>query len=265
VTDRKTVEEQRRILQEQLFHSQKFESLSRLAGGMAHDFNNTLAEIQGALSILEYKLGGRSKYRKDLSKMKSVVTKGAERTKELLAFSRRGKLEIKSIDLNSVIEESFKMFVRLHPKVSVKLELTSDATTIMADRMQIEDMFRNFLLNAARSMPDGGQLFIHTEKEELSVNEVLPYGCLPGAYLKISIQDSGAGIDSKNLTHLFEPFLESAEIDRARGLAFASIYGIVKAHEGFVTVASELGLGSQFQVYLPLHRRTKIERNLLSP
>jgi two-component system cell cycle sensor histidine kinase/response regulator CckA len=251
ITGRKRAEEERLRLQAQLFQAQKMESVGSLAGGVAHDFNNLLAAILAGLSLMELDGGDGPGWQEQLSDMKALVQRGADLTKQLLGFARLGRYDAKPLDLNDVVTKISKLFGRTRKDIVVRIACAFGILPALADRTQIEQVLLNLLVNAGQSMPDGGDVLLRTENVELTVATDLMDGALPGRYVKLSVTDTGVGMDAKTRERIFDPFFTTKEIGCGTGLGLASVYGIVKNHGGFVTVESEPGKGSTFNVFLP--------------
>jgi PAS domain S-box-containing protein len=264
-TSRKRAEAEAKKLEAQLFQAQKLESIGTLAGGIAHDFNNLLTGILGGLSLLEFELGPSFPFRKELKEITDQVDRGAQLTKQLLGFARRGKYDEKPLDLNEVVDKTARMFGRTRKDIVLGLELTKSSSQVMADRTQLEQVLLNLFVNAGQAMPEGGTLLLRTEVALLSEAEVAAHGSEAGEYLRLSVIDTGVGMDARTRERVFEPFFTTKEPGRGTGLGLASVYGIVKNHGGFITVESELGQGATFSVYLPATHEKPSTRETQAP
>jgi PAS domain S-box-containing protein len=251
MTDAKRDEEERQRLQGQLLQAQKMESIGTLAGGIAHDFNNLLGGILGGLSLMELDLFDRSLLSQELQEMKGLVRRGADLTKQLLGFARRGKYDARALDVNDVLAKSAKMFGRTRKDIVIRLESVSEIAPVLADDAQLDQILLNLLLNAGQAMPDGGELILLTQMVDVSAADAAIHGVDPGRYVKLAVQDTGVGMDAGTRERVFEPFFTTKEKGRGTGLGLASVYGIVKNHGGFITVESEMGKGATFSVYFP--------------
>jgi PAS domain S-box-containing protein len=251
VSERKRTEDERRKLENQLQQAQKMESIGTLAGGIAHDFNNILMGIQGNASLMLLKIDSGDPNFEKAKNIERYVQGGTELTKQLLGFARRGKYLVKATDLNEIIEKSSALFGRTKKEIQIHTRLTKDIRTVEIDRGQIDQALLNLYVNAGQAMPDGGDLYLETENVVLDHKYVKPYKVEPGKYIKISVADTGVGIDKENQKRIFEPFFTTKEMGRGTGLGLASVYGIIKNHGGYINVYSEKDRGTTFTIYLP--------------
>ncbi len=251
IEERKRAEEQRRMLEAKLIQAQKLEALGTLAGGLAHDFNNMLMGIQGRSSLMLLQAGTNLFFREHLEQIEKHVECASSLTSRLLAFARGGKCEPRTISLNRLIEEHHRMFCRTRKEISYRSEFAPDLWPVEADIGQMQQVLMNIYVNACQAMPDGGELCIKTENAELEKNQARPYSLNPGKFAKLSVTDTGTGIDPDILPRIFDPFFTTKAPARGTGLGLASVYGIVKNHGGFVNVRSKINEGSTFEVYLP--------------
>jgi two-component system, cell cycle sensor histidine kinase and response regulator CckA len=265
ITERKQAEKDRKKLESQLHQAQKMESIGILAGGIAHDFNNLLMAIQGRLSLLMYEMKKTNASAPQIKKMKEIdedLVRAADLTAKLLGFARKGKTEVKPTDINNLIEHQTMMFGRTKKEIIIHEELSKDLPAVEVDRSQIEQVLLNIYVNAAQAMPQGGNLYIRTENITLTDKETGPHDALPGVYVKISVTDTGIGMDKKIQPRIFEPFFTTKEIGRGTGLGLASAFGIIKNHHGFITVYSEKERGSTFNIFLPATQKTPVKETL---
>jgi PAS domain S-box-containing protein len=251
VTERKRAEEERKRLEIQLQAAQKMEAIGTLAGGIAHDFNNILMGIQGNASLLEIRLEDGHPGREKVQNIEKYVESGTQLSRQLLGFARRGKYNLKASDINDIIDKSASMFARTRREIRVHPQLARDAWTVEVDRGQIEQVLLNLYINAWQAMPRGGDLYLTTENMILDEHYVRPYRVKPGRYVKVTVTDTGVGIDKKDLARVFEPFFTTKEMGRGTGLGLASVYGIIKSHGGHINVYSEKDQGTTFNFYLP--------------
>ena len=246
------ITEQKR-LEEQLLASQKMEVVGRLAGGMAHEFNNILAIILGNVEMAEELFPREDSLSKFLTAIERAAGRAARLTRQLLAFSRKQVLQPVVLNLNDTVVELSKMVRRLIPEnIEVSLNLGVDLGMVRVDPMQVDQVLVNLVLNARDAMPQGGKLTVSTANAELSGGwGHSPDSVIPGKYVMIAIADTGIGMDEETKAHIFEPFFTTKAPGMGTGLGLSIIDGIVKQSGGYVWVYSELGKGTIFKVYLP--------------
>jgi len=255
VTERRQAEAERKELESQLQVAQKMEAIGTLAGGIAHDFNNILMGIQGNASLLEMRLEKVHPGREKVKNIEKYVESGSELSRQLLGFARRGKYNVKASDINDIIQKTAYMFARTRKEIRVHHQLTSTVWTVEVDRGQIEQALLNLYINAWQAMPDGGDLYLATENVTLDQNYVRAYTVIPGRYVKVTVADTGVGIDKADMGRIFEPFFTTKGMGRGTGLGLASVYGIIKGHGGYINVHSEKAQGTTFKLYLPASSR----------
>jgi len=251
ITERKQAEAEKEKLQAQLVQSQKMEAIGTLAGGVAHDFNNILAGLLGGLSLLEVELGEPTTREADLEDMKALVERGAQLTKQLLGFARRGKYNVKPLDLGHVVAKTSAMFGSTRRDITVHLEVAPGLSPALMDHTQLEQVLLNLFVNAGQAMAGGGQLLLRVEDVLLAPEDTGPHGVAPGQFVKLVITDTGTGMDAATQGRIFEPFFTTKEPGKGTGLGLASVYGIIKSYDGFIQVESELGKGTTFTIFLP--------------
>jgi nitrogen-specific signal transduction histidine kinase/CheY-like chemotaxis protein len=244
ITDRKRLEAQ-------LLQAQKMEAIGTLAGGIAHDFNNLLMGIQGYTSLMLYDMEPGHPHHAKLKNIEEQVKSGAALTKQMLGFARAGKYEVKPTDLRETVQKSSAMFGRTRKEITIHKKFVPDLWTVEVDRGQIEQVLLNLFVNAWQAMPAGGDLFISLENTLLEESYTRAFHAEPGRYVKLSVTDTGTGMDERTLERVFEPFFTTKEMGRGTGLGLATAYGIIKGHGGIITVYSEKGHGTTFNVYLP--------------
>jgi nitrogen-specific signal transduction histidine kinase/CheY-like chemotaxis protein len=251
ISERKQAEKKKQQLEAQLQRAQKMEAIGTLAGGIAHDFNNLLMGIQGRASLMMMDKDSSHPDFEHLQGIEEYVTSAADLTKQLLGFARGGKYEVKPTDINEMIKKSSRMFGRTKKEIKIHRKYQKDVWTVEADQGQIEQVLMNLYVNAWQAMPGGGDLYVQTENVTLDEDYVKPFEIEPGGYVKISVTDTGVGMDEDAQQRIFEPFFTTKEMGRGAGLGLASAYGIIKNHSGFINVYSEKGEGATFNIYLP--------------
>lgn len=245
---------EKKRLQSQLLHSQKMESIGRLAGGIAHDFNNIVSAISGFTQlILEHEKELSPDIVNLVRMVESSSKTGNSMISRLLSFARRSKLEITSVDINAVIEETIDMIGRLMRNIEIIKDLTQSIPKVNADRSKIDQVIMNLLVNARDAMPNGGRITFRTFLVQLNSGVIkVPTSIKEGEYICLSVEDTGTGIPNENLTRIFDPFFTTKEEGKGTGLGLATVWGIVKEHSGYITVDSTVGKGTTFSIYLPL-------------
>jgi two-component system, cell cycle sensor histidine kinase and response regulator CckA len=242
---------ERKKLESYLLHSQKMEAVGTLAGGIAHDINNILMAIQGSASLSLLNLGQSDPNREVFEQIEEQVKSGARLTSQLLGFARGGKYEVKSTNINELLEKTSSMFGRTKKDVVIHMKLCEDIWAVDADRGQMEQVFLNLFVNAGQAMPGGGRLLIETSNIDLDEGHRQFYPVKSGKYIIVTISDTGIGMDEKTRKRIFEPFFTTKEMGHGTGLGLASVYGIIINHSGFIDVLSDVGHGSTFKIYLP--------------
>ena len=246
-------------LEVQLQQAQKMEAIGTLSGGIAHDFNNLLMAIQGRTSIMLMKKDSSHPDIEHLKGIEDNIERAADLTKQLLGFARGGKYEVKATDLNELIKKHNRMFGRTKKEITIRGKYEENLWIVEVDQGQIEQVLLNLYVNAWQAMPGGGDLYLETENVTLDEIEVEPFSIEPGEFVKISVTDTGVGMDKATREKIFEPFFTTKEMGRGTGLGLASVYGIIKNHGGFIDAHSEKGHGSTFNIYLPASEKEVIE------
>jgi two-component system, cell cycle sensor histidine kinase and response regulator CckA len=253
VTERKRAEEEKFNLEIQLQQAHKFKSIGTLAGGVAHDFNNLLMGIQGHASLISLDLETSHPHREHIHAIEEYIRSATSLTQQLLGFARGGKYEIKLIDINELVQGSSTMFGRTNKEIRIHTRCQPSPLGVEADRGQIEQVLLNMYINAWQAMPpEGGELFLETNIVTMDLAHCKPHQTKPGRYVKVSIMDTGSGMDEATRLRIFDPFFSTKEKSRGTGLGLASAYGIIKNHGGMITVDSEIGRGTTFNIYLPV-------------
>jgi two-component system, cell cycle sensor histidine kinase and response regulator CckA len=244
---------ERRNLELQLRQSQKMEAIGRLAGGVAHDFNNLLMVIKGHTELLLNVLPPSDHVARKIEQIDRSADRAAALTRQLLAFSRLQVLQPQVINLNSVVEEMGKLLPRLIGEdIELVVRADQELGAIRADASQMEQVIMNLAVNARDAMPNGGKLFIETRNADLDQTYTASHPLMkPGAYIQLTVSDTGCGMDEETQSHIFEPFFTTKEKGKGTGLGLATVYGIVKQSGGFIWVYSELGKGTAFKIYIP--------------
>ena len=245
----------RRQLEDQLRVSQKMEAVGTLAGGIAHDFNNILAAIKTTVEATLLDVEADDVVREDLTQIDAMVDRAAALTRQLLAFGRRQVLDPRAVDLDALIANIMSMLQRiLGEDIRLVMRPASTATTVLADPGQLEQVLVNFCTNARDALPDGGELALITERVIIDDDFCATHPwARPGDYVRLTVSDTGTGMDAATQARIFEPFFTTKELGRGTGLGLAMVYGIVKQHGGLIHVYSEVGKGTTFRVYLPFH------------
>jgi PAS domain S-box-containing protein len=243
----------RKLLEEQLRQAQKMEAIGQLAGGVAHDFNNLLTVITGYSEVLLNDLSASDPVRPSVREIRKSAERAAMLTSQLLAFSRRQILQPIVIDLNTLVPDNVKMLRRLIGEhIEIVTDLEFGLAQVKADPGQVNQALMNLAVNARDAMPQGGRLTIRTASAILDEKFVHNWPEVkPGEYARLSVADTGCGMDAETMAHIFEPFFTTKEEGKGTGLGLAMVYGFVKQSGGHITVQSEVGRGTTFDIYLP--------------
>jgi two-component system, cell cycle sensor histidine kinase and response regulator CckA len=252
VTDRLRAEEALHKTEEQLRHAQKMDAIGRLAGGVAHDFNNVLTVVQSYACMLEDSLDDEDPRREDAVEIRRAAERATGITRQLLALSRNSVVELRSLDLDSLVVGFVPMLRRLVGE-SVKLVTHQGRVpTVMADAGRIEQVLMNLAVNARDAMPDGGRLVIETTALDVDDETADVRGVPPGRYVELAVTDTGTGMDAEMQRRIFDPFFTTKDVGKGTGLGLSIVHGIVAQAGGSVRVYSEPGHGSTFRVHLPV-------------
>lgn len=268
ITERKRVKEEREKLQVQLNQAQKMESVGRLAGGVAHDFNNMLGAILGSAELGMMKVSPTDPAYETLKDIQKAAQRSVDLTRQLLAFARKQTVAPKVLDLNETLEGMLKMLRRL---IGEDIELAwlpgKDLGRVRMDPSQIEQLLANLCVNARDAIHDTGKITVETGAVTFDETDCAAHvGLVPGEYVRLTVSDTGCGMNAETLSHLFEPFFTTKEVGKGTGLGLATVYGIVKQNKGFTNVYSEPGQGTTFKIYLPRYatetgRTAKMDAN----
>jgi two-component system cell cycle sensor histidine kinase/response regulator CckA len=253
VTERRAAEEALEQSRRQFLQAQKMEAVGRLAGGVAHDFNNLLTAIRGNADLLLMDLAEGSPAREDVREIRRAADRAADLTRQLLAFSRRQVLQPRVLSLNAVVGEMQRMLGRLLAgDVALATRLDPSLGSVVADPGQIEQVVMNLAVNARDAMPRGGELTVETANEDLDpeLARRFPY-VVPGRYVRLSVRDTGVGMDRETREQAFEPFFTTKPTGKGTGLGLSTVYGIVKQSGGYVWIDSAPGQGTTVSIHLP--------------
>ncbi|MBP7341891.1 MAG: PAS domain S-box protein [Syntrophaceae bacterium] len=238
-------------MEEQLLRAQKMEAVGTLAGGIAHDFNNLLMGILGNVSLLLDRMEEDHPFYERLKSMEAYVQKGSDLTRQLLGFARGGKYELRATNLGKFVVRSSEMFGRTRKEIRIRHSIAEGLEYVDVDRGQMDQVLLNLFVNAWQAMPGGGELSIAVANAAIGRKEAEALGIAPGKYVRLTVSDTGIGMDEDVQSRIFEPFFSTRERGRGTGLGLASVYGIIKNHSGAVTVKSKKRVGTSFDIYLP--------------
>jgi predicted ATPase/signal transduction histidine kinase/CheY-like chemotaxis protein len=260
ITAEKQARAERQLLEDRLQQSQRLESIGRLAGGIAHDLNNVLVPITAYAELAMRSLLPTDPVRGYVGEIRKAATHAAEVTQQLLAFGRRQTIETKPLDLNHELCEFERLLRRLiRENITLVLSLAPGAGSILADRLQVQRIVMNLVLNASDAMLEGGTLTVETSHVVLDPDRARMQGGSAGDYCVLRVSDTGHGMSQATMGRVFEPFFTTKELGKGTGLGLATVYGLVKQHSGHVTVRSEVGKGTTFEVFLPRVHDTPTE------
>ena len=238
-------------LEKQLLQAQKIEAIGTMAAGIAHDFNNILSGIQGNTSLALLHIDEKNEFYHKFKDIESYISSGTELTRQLLNFASPRSSERKPVDISHLINDTASMFCRTKKEVRLHTFFNNTNTFIEADSGQIRQALINLLVNAWQAMPGGGDIDIATYDVRIDNFDTLAYEIPPGAYIKISVRDTGAGMDPSEMSKIFDPFFTTKKDGEGTGLGLSSVYGIIKSHDGYIDVESKPGFGSTFHIFLP--------------
>jgi two-component system cell cycle sensor histidine kinase/response regulator CckA len=250
-------------METKLQHTLKMEAIGTLAGGIAHDFNNLLMGIQGRASLIATVIDPVHPAMEHVGFIEEHIKSAASLTKQILGFARGGKYMAKPVDLNVLVMKSCEMFGRTKKELLIRTTFHDQFLVAKIDESQVEQVLLNLFINAWQAMPGGGDLHIETRRVLLKEEGGDIHGLEPGNYCCITVTDSGTGMDENTRQKVFDPFFTTKEKERGTGLGLASAYGIVKNHQGIITVKSILGKGSTFTIYLPISEEAVEESALV--
>lgn len=251
ITQIKTAEKEKEELNRHLQESQKMQAIGTLAGGIAHDFNNLLMGILGVTSLMIDETNRDHPHQENFRSIEEYVKSATNLTKQLMGFAREGKYEPVITDINSIVSASIELFGRTKKEISISASLNKDLWPARVDRGQIHQVLLNIYVNAGQAMPEGGELILETCNRHISIIESEKLQVKKGKYIKISITDTGLGIEDDVIPHIFDPFFTTKQRERGTGLGLASSYGIIRNHSGCIEVKSKKGEGATFTISIP--------------
>ncbi|MEW6368084.1 MAG: PAS domain S-box protein [Acidobacteriota bacterium] len=253
ITERRRAEEEKKRLEAELLHAQKMEAVGRLAGGVAHDFNNMLQAILGNTELALIGAGPDSPLHAGLLEIQRAAQRSADLTRQLLAFARKQIVRPRTLDLNDAVPGTLKLLRRL---IGEDIELVwmpgHDLWSVRIDPSQLDQALANLAVNARDAIPGVGRVTIETANVIFDEAYAQAHAdCVPGSYVLLGVSDTGRGMDGHTIDHIFEPFFTTKEVGKGTGLGLATVYGIVRQNNGFIDVDSQLGHGTAFKIYLP--------------
>ena len=244
VTEKRQIETQR-------IQAKKTEALSTLVSGIAHNFNNLLMAIQGNISLLMLKKGFNNGDSDRLKTIEEYVTSGSKLTAQLIQLAKDEDCEIKPTDLNKIIKKSAGMFGRTNNEVRIHQKYQESIWIVNADPGQLEQVFLNLYINARQAMPGGGELFLETQNVTLDENFACSLGMSGRSFVKVSVRDTGKGMDKKTQERIFDPFYSTKKGGMGTGLGLSTVYNTIREHNGMIAVESEVGNGTVFNIFFP--------------
>ncbi len=240
----------RKEFEKQLIYSQKMEAVGVLAGGIAHNFNNLLMNIQGQATIMKMEIDKNHPCYEKFNAIERHINRGSNIARQLLNFARGGDYNTKPINMNYAIKDTLELFSISKKNIDIQLDLAKDLWPVAVDVSQMEQVFLNLLMNAHHAMPKGGDIFIKSENIVLDNKQADNLNCVSGKYIKLTVKDTGCGIEKNIQKKIFDPFFTTKNRNKGTGLGLSSAYGIIKKHHGKILVASEPGHGAIFTIYL---------------
>lgn len=265
VTEQINSSNESKRLAELTHHAQRLESLTTLAGGVAHNFNNLFMSIQGNISLIEMELGPEHPLQNRCQAINKFVQRGSELTFQLLSYANSGRVGQGAFDVGEVLDSALSDFSKQWPDIRITQSNGKGLCAINGNREQLKYVMLNLLVNAGQAMPGGGAIAIETQKVVLDDAFVRPYERKAGQYVKIEVRDTGIGMDETIQRHIFEPFFTTKKPGVGVGLGLASVYGIIKGHEGIIVVASGKGEGTTFCIYLPEASKKEADQSKVAP
>jgi signal transduction histidine kinase/ActR/RegA family two-component response regulator len=255
ITERKRAEEERAQAQEELAQLQKMEAVGQLAGGIAHDFNNQMAGVLGYAEMLRERLSEDPRMGRFINNIIVGIRRASDLTAQLLAFARKGKYLVVPVNMHNVILEVVSLLEHsVDKRITIRQQFNARPPVAMGDPTQLQNVILNMALNARDAMPEGGELTFATDVVDLDEEfcKRHPHEVVPGRFVRIGVTDTGTGMDRETMKRVFEPFFTTKPRGKGTGMGLAAAYGTVKNHHGAITLYSEVGRGSTFNVYLPI-------------
>ncbi len=264
ISERKRAEEEKKKLEAQLLHAQKLESIGRLAGGVAHDFNNMLTVILGYTELISRQLKAADPLKGQVQEIERAASRSRDITRQLLAFSRKQVIAPRPVDLNRLVAGAQNALSRLIGEdIDLRFVPGEGLPNVLFDPSQIEQMLFNLVVNARDATSAGGAILVETARVRVDEAHCRDHvEASPGEYVVLTVSDNGVGMDPQTLSHVFEPFFTTKETGKGTGLGLATVYGIIKQNSGFIDVSSEPGHGSAFKLYIPAMRGPTVEPSL---
>lgn len=257
ISERRRQEAEKKKFEDQQNFLKMMQSIGTLAGGIAHNFNNILMGIQGNVSLMMFDKKPENRDYARLNKIQDLIDNGAKLTNQLIGYAREGAYYLKDGSLNQIVKETIDFYFKHVTDIIVSTELAEDLLSARIDKTQIGHVLLDFYSNAVDAMPEGGEIFIKTAN--VSHEDIKGKGYQPasGKYVMLSVKDTGTGMSPDVMSRIFEPFFTTKGLAKGSGLGLASVYGIIKGHQGYIEVESEQGHGTVFSIYLPATAESK--------
>lgn len=253
ITEQKRAERREKEIRERMFRTEKMQALGNFAAAITHDFRNVIMAVQGYAELARMSVSEDDAVQEDIRDIEAAAEQGAELANQLLLFARRESEELSTVDVAQLTRDVSGVLARLvaGEGVTLKAELDDELPTVRGSRGKMRQLITNLVVNARDAMPDGGTVTIRLQEVQMDASRAQSLGGDPGAYLQLSVSDTGVGIKDDVLDHIFEPFFTTKEPGEGTGLGLAIVYGVVEQHDGLIDVESEVGEGTTFHIYLP--------------